>query len=100
MEQTLIAQGPVDVNVRPAAWMTANDWGREPLVTSAESVRDAWIYDARRVTPLFAVPDGWALVPKQPPTEAAEFMNSIKCAMCSNEYTPRPGFAQSPNCCA
>ena len=37
----------------PVAWMTSNDWGSEPLVTSTQSVVDAWRSDNRRVTPLF-----------------------------------------------
>ena len=37
----------------PVAWMTPNDWGKEPLVTSTPSVVDAWRSDNRRVTPLY-----------------------------------------------
>lgn len=45
-----------------------------------------------------AVPDGLDLVHKQLAPDAVGSINSIKCAMCSNKYTPRPGFAQCPNC--
>jgi hypothetical protein len=36
-----------------AAWMTANDWGSDLLITTTPSVRDLWIYDSRKVTPLY-----------------------------------------------
>lgn len=38
---------------QPVAWMTPNDWGGEPLVTTTQSVVEAWQSDNRRVTPLF-----------------------------------------------
>ena len=30
--------------------------------------------------------------------DAVDSIHCIKCARCSNQYTPRPGFAQCPSC--
>jgi hypothetical protein len=66
-ESSLSVAGQVGrVCPQPVAWMTANDFGNEPLVTSVPAVADAWRNDNRRVTPLYAVPGDWQVVPKEP----------------------------------
>ena len=53
----------------PVAWMTPSDWAKEPLATCSKSVANAWRYDNRRITPLYAapqpaaLPEGWQPVP-------------------------------------
>lgn len=65
METTVMAQGPVDGPVGPVAWAVFADNGNIRIWSSAsEPVRKLAEETGMKLVPLYAIPEGWALVPK------------------------------------
>lgn len=62
----------------PAGWMTPNDWGKEPLITSVESVVAAWRADNREVTPLYAHIERAAAPDFRDAEELATWLDSLR----------------------
>lgn len=64
VEQTLITQGPVDVTVGPVAWAVFSDNGNIRIWSSdREPVRKLAEAEGMKLVPLYAIPEGWTLVP-------------------------------------
>lgn len=88
---------------KPVAWMTPSDWAKEPLATCSKSVANAWRYDNRQVTPLYAapqpaaLPEGWVPVSERLPEASGDYlvyrpdahrMPAADPTVCIRYYTP------------
>ena len=76
MSTATIAQGPVDVPVGPVAWAVFADNGNIRIWSSAsEPVRKLAEAEGMKLVPLYAIPDGFALVPIELPKEITRTVN-------------------------
>lgn len=62
---------------QPVAWMTANDWGSEPITTANSSVASSWKSDGRKVTTLYTAMQSAPSLPVGNEREAFERELSI-----------------------
>ena len=72
MEQASIAAGPLEASVRPAVWVEPGHLkGQQECAARAGygMVVITNTAEAADKVPLYAIPDGWVLVPKQPTTD-------------------------------
>ena len=73
--EAMPAQGPVDVTVGPVAWAKIFRGRTDLVLGCAMQAEDAmelgWV-------PLYAIPEGWALAPKEPTKEMMQAGFDVK----------------------
>lgn len=82
MTTTVEAQGPVDVTVRPAVWVEPEHLKEQHECATRAGygmVVIANTEEAADKVPLYAIPEGWVLVPERPTTDMLYAMAECDC---------------------